>query len=56
MSQGLIPLVSLMDKLLETDQAEESFQLLAYAHNISKHQKVMSLKIVCRVSHTHFLN
>ena len=38
MSQGLIPLVSLMDKLLETDQAEEfrlakeSFQLLAYAH------------------------
>ena len=38
MSQGLIQLVSLMDKSLETDQAEEfrlakeSFQLLAYAH------------------------
>ena len=38
MSQGFIPLVVLMDKLLETDQAEEfclakeSFQLLAYAH------------------------
>ena len=38
MSQGLIPLVSLTDKLLGTDQAEkfrsakESFQVLAYAH------------------------
>ena len=46
MSQGLIPLVSLMDKLLETDQSEEfrlaneSFRLLAHRDisNIRRHQ------------------
>ena len=50
MSQGLIPLVSLMDKLLETYQAEEfrlakeSFQILAYAHRDISNIRTQQLK------------
>ena len=48
LNEGLVPLVTLMDKLLQTDKEEEfklakdAFQLLAYAHrdvsNIRRHQ------------------
>lgn len=52
LNQGLVPLVTLMDKLLQTDKEEEfklakdAFQLLAYAHRDVSNIRRQQLKAV----------